>query len=110
MFDRSKNELIVVGAVDSSFKEDKRRQVTKQDLEEIIYGGGYGDVIVSFFHTSKGSDGIFATIESIRAHERGEKFGGAIHVDADDFDDLDDDEDSFGAAASASESDEDLDF
>lgn len=110
MFDRNKNELIVVGATDSSFKEDKRRQVTKQDLEEIIYGGGYGDVIVSFFHTSKGSDGIFATVESIRAYERGEKFGGAVHVDADDFDDLEDVEDSFGSAASASKPDDDLDF
>lgn len=80
-------------------------------IPDIFYGGVYADVIVSFYGTDKGSRGIFATVEAIRSHEEGDRMGGgAIYVDADDFDDLEDD-DSFESgpstkAATASSSDD----
>lgn len=72
----------------------RKREVAEDDILDVFYGGCYADVIVSFFGTDKGSRGIFASVEAIRSHEEGERMGGGIYVDADDFDDLEDD-DSF---------------
>lgn len=77
------------------------------DIDDIFYGGCYADVIVSFYGTDKGSRGIFATIEAIRSHQEGERMGGGVEVDADDFDDLEDD-DSFVGGGSSSKDDDDL--
>lgn len=71
------------------------------EILDIFYGGVYADVIVSFFGTDKGSRGIFASAEAIRSHEEGERMGGGIYVDADDFDDLEED-DSFDSGPSTS--------
>lgn len=71
-----------------------KREVAEDAILDVFYGGCYADVIVSFFGTDKGSRGIFASVEAIRSHQEGERMGGGIYVDADDFDDLEDD-DSF---------------
>lgn len=94
----------------------RKREVGEDDILDVFYGGVYADVIVSFFGTDKGSRGIFASVEAIRSHEEGERMGGGIYVDADDFDDLEED-DSFdkgpsssGSTSSSSSSDFDLDL
>lgn len=72
----------------------RKRPVEENDIDEVMYGGSYADVIVSFYGTKKGGPGIFCTVEAIRSHQEGEAMGGGISVSADDFDDMDDD-DSF---------------
>lgn len=84
-----------------------KRPVAEEDINDVFYGGCYADVIVSFYGTDKGSRGIFATIEAIRSHQEGERMGGGVEVDADDFDDLEDD-DSFVGGGSSSKDDDDL--
>jgi hypothetical protein len=84
-----------------------KRKVEEADINDVFYGGCYADVIVSFYGTEKGSRGIFATIEAIRSHQEGERMGGGVDVDADDFDDLPDDDDSF-VGGSSSKDDDDL--
>lgn len=84
-----------------------KRTVEEGDINDVFYGGCYADVIVSFYGTEKGSRGIFATIEAIRSHQEGERMGGGVEVDADDFDDLEDD-DSFVGGGSSSKDDDDL--
>ncbi|QPC91502.1 ssDNA-binding protein [Mesorhizobium sp. INR15] len=71
------------------------------EILDIFYGGCYADVILSFYGTDKGSRGIFCSIEAIRSHENGERMGGGIYVDADDFDNLEDD-DTFDSGPSQS--------
>lgn len=71
-----------------------KRPVEESDILDVCYGGSYADVIVSFYGTEKGGRGIFCSFEAIRSHQTGDKMGGGIYVDADDFDDLEDD-DSF---------------
>lgn len=83
-----------------------KRKVEEADINDVFYGGCYADVIVSFYGTEKGSRGIFATIEAIRSHQEGERMGGGVDVDADDFDDIED-EDSF-TGGSSSKDDDDL--
>ena len=85
----------------------RKRPVEEKDINDVFYGGCYADVVVSFYGTDKGSRGIFATIEAIRSHEEGERIGGGIDVDADDFDDLEDD-DSFVGGGSSKSDDDDL--
>jgi hypothetical protein len=68
-----------------------KRPVEEKDILDVFYGGSYADVIISFYGTEKGGRGIFATIEAIRSHQEGERMGGGVYVDADDFDDLEDD-------------------
>lgn len=80
-----------------------KREVAEGDILDVMYGGTYADVIVSFYGTDEGSRGIFASIEAIRSHQEGERMGGGIYVDADDFDDLEDD-DSFDSGPSTSSS------
>lgn len=75
-----------------------KREVEVKDIDDVFYGGVYADVIVSFYGTEKGSRGIFCTIEAIRSHQEGDRIGGGVHVDADDFDDLEDD-DSFDSGS-----------
>lgn len=72
----------------------RKRAVEVDDIDTVFYGGCYGDVIVSFFGTEKGSRGVFCSFEAVRSLEEGEAMGGGIYVDADDFDDVEDD-DSF---------------
>lgn len=79
-----------------------KREVAVEDINDVFYGGVWADVIVSFYGTEKGSRGIFATVEAIRSHQEGERMGGGVDVDADDFDDMDDDDDSFVGAGSSS--------
>lgn len=87
-----------------------KREVQPEDIMDVMYSGTYADVIVSFYGTDKGNRGIFCSIEAIRSHQEGERLGGgAVHVDADDFDDLDDD-DSFGGTNPDSEGGSDLDL
>ncbi|NSZ73891.1 DUF2815 family protein [Agrobacterium tumefaciens] len=92
-----------------------REQASKEELAagktfeegeilDIFYGGVYADVIVSFFGTKKGSNGIFASAEAIRSHEEGERMGGGIYVDADDFDDLEEDDSFDNGPSTGSES------
>lgn len=69
-----------------------KRPVAEADILDVCYGGVYADVIASFFGTDKGSRGIFASVEAIRSHQEGERMGGGIVVDADDFDDLEEDD------------------
>lgn len=68
----------------------RRRPVDENEIDEVMYGGSYADVIVSFYGTKKGGPGIFCTVEAIRSHQEGEAMGGGISVSADDFDDMDD--------------------
>lgn len=89
-----------------------KRPVEEKDILDVFYGGCYADVIVSFFGTDKGSRGIFASVEAIRSHQEGERMGGGIYVDADDFDDMEDD-DSFDGGPSSKPADkknDDFDF
>lgn len=82
-----------------------KRDVEVKDINDVFYGGCYADVIVSFYGTEKGSRGIFCTIDAIRSHQEGDRMGGGIQVDADDFDDFDDDEeDAFSGTSSSSPS------
>ncbi len=67
-----------------------RRPVETKDILDVCYGGSYADVIVSFYGTDKGGRGVFCTIEAIRSHQEGAPMGGGVHVDADDFDELED--------------------
>ncbi len=81
----------------------QKREVAEDEILDVFYSGCYADVIVSFFGTDKGSRGIFASVEAIRSHQEGERMGGGIYVDADDFDDLEED-DSFDKGPSSSKS------
>ncbi|MEH0291779.1 ssDNA-binding protein [Agrobacterium sp. CCNWLW71] len=76
----------------------------ESEILDIFYGGVFGDVIVSFFGTDKGSRGIFSSAEAIRSHEEGERMGGGIYVDADDFDDLEEDDSFDNGPSTGSES------
>lgn len=86
----------------------RKRPVEEKDINDVFYGGCYADVVVSFYGTDKGSRGIFATIEAIRSHEEGERIGGGIDVDADDFDDLEDDDSFVSGGSSKPKDDDDL--
>lgn len=72
-----------------------KRDVAYDDIEDVMYGGTYGDAVVSLYGTEKGSAGIFASIELIRSHQEGERMGGGS-PDLDPFlselDDLEDDD------------------
>lgn len=69
---------------------------TEANILDIFYSGTVADVKVSFYGVSgkdKGGNGVFATLESIRSREEGERMaGGHVHTSADEFDDLDDDD------------------
>lgn len=67
-----------------------KRPVETEDILDVVYPGTYADVVVSFYGTKKGGNGVFASVEAIRSHQEGERMGGGVQVDADDFDDLDD--------------------
>ena len=84
---------------------------TVDDIPEIFYGGTYADVKVSFYYTDKGGDGLFATIESIRSLETGERMsGGGITTTADEFDDAEDDHgfDADSGSSNSSKSDDEF--
>lgn len=82
------------------FSRDKRKLgapgqegcFTVDDIPEIFFGGCYADVKISMYLTDKGGDGLFATIESIRSLETGERMsGGGVSTSADEFDDVEED-------------------
>jgi hypothetical protein len=81
-----------------------KRQVEEKDILEVMAGGYYGDVVVSFFGTDKGGKGLFCSVEAIRSRQEGERLGGGPRASADDFDDLDDDDSFSGTAAGGSSS------
>ncbi|WP_242136963.1 ssDNA-binding protein [Sphingomonas sp. TREG-RG-20F-R18-01] len=71
-----------------------KRDVTENDILDVMYGGSYADVLVSFYGTDKGSSGVFASIELIRSHQEGEAMGGGVVINdavLAEIDDLDDD-------------------
>lgn len=94
----------------------RKREVGEDEILDVFYSGVYADVVVSFFGTDKGSRGIFASVEAIRSHEEGERMGGGVYVDADDFDDLEEDDSFDNGPSTSSEkepkssSDDDFDF
>jgi hypothetical protein len=76
-----------------------KRQVEEKDILEVMAGGYYADVVISFFGTDKGGNGVFASIEAIRSRQEGERLGGGPRATADDFDDLEEDDSFSGTAA-----------
>lgn len=78
-----------------------KRPVEEKDILDVMAGGFYADVVISFFGTEKGGKGIFASIEAIRSRQEGERLGGGPRASADDFDDLDDDDSFSGTPAGA---------
>jgi len=78
-----------------------KRPVEENDILDVMYGGSYADVILSFYGTDEGGRGLFCTGDAIRSHQQGDRMGGGIYVDADDFDDIEDD-DSFDSGPSTS--------
>ncbi|MGX7874384.1 ssDNA-binding protein [Mesorhizobium sp. ORM6] len=88
-----------------------KREVDEKDILDVMYGGSYCDTILSFYGTDEGGRGLFCTGEAIRSHQTGDRMGGGVYVDADDFDDMDDD-DSFdsGSSASSKSKSDDFDF
>lgn len=98
LFDRHKRTLREQAKVE----QIKAGMVFDVDqINEIFYNGTLADVILSFFGTDKGGNGVFCTIESIRSRQEGPRMGGGIEVDADDFEDLDGDDDGFEPAPAA---------
>lgn len=74
-------------------KDKYKRDVEEKDIADVFYGGAFGDVIVSFYGTDKGSRGVFATCELVRSHQEGDRMGGGYQFNEDDLDELDDFED-----------------
>lgn len=85
----------------------RKRLVEYKDILDVCYGGSLVDAVVSFYGTQKGGDGVFCSIEAIRSWEEGDRVGGGIEVDEDDFEDLDD-LDEAGASGSAASDDDDI--
>lgn len=108
LLDRYKRSLRDQASADK-IKEGKVFE--ESQILDIFYGGVYADVIVSFYGTDKGSRGIFCSVEAIRSHQEGERMGGGVYVDDDDFDDFEDD-DSFdsGPASGSKKDDDDFDL
>ena len=77
-----------------------KRSVEEKDILDVFYGGTYADVYVSFFGTTKGGRGIFASVEMIRSRQEGEALGGGFNGSADAMEDLPDD-DAFDKPAAA---------
>ena len=69
-----------------------KHAVAVDDILDVVYPGTYADVVVSLYGTNKGGKGVFASVEAIRSRQEGERVGGGVDVDADDFDDLEDDD------------------
>jgi hypothetical protein len=79
-----------------------RQNVEVKDIDVVFYSGTLADVFVGFYGTDNGSRGIFASLEGVRSHQRGDRLSGGVTIDADDFDDMPDDEfDAPPAAKSA---------
>lgn len=87
----------------------RKKEITVEQIDEVVYGGVYCDAIVSFFGTTKGGNGVFAVVEAIRSFEEGAAMGGGWNGDASAFDDegLDDDADSFAGGGASTSTDED---
>lgn len=83
----------------------RKRDVEEKDILEVMYGGTYADAKVSFYGTEKGGNGVFCTIEAIRSHQEGERMGGGVTTDPDEFEDMDDG-DSFGGSSDSASSDD----
>jgi hypothetical protein len=83
----------------------QKRPVTDSEILDVFYAGTYADVIVAFYGTEKGGNGVFCSIEAIRSHQTGERMAGGFDVDPDVFDDLGDDD---GFAGVGGDDDDDL--
>jgi hypothetical protein len=86
-----------------------KRVVEEKDILDVMYGGSFCDVVISFYGTDEGGRGVFASIEAIRSRQEGERLGGGPRASADDFDDLDDDDAFSGTPAAASAGGDDFD-
>lgn len=109
------NMAISLGGPNGGAKRPKlldrhKRPVEVDDILDVMYGGTYADVFVSFYGTDKGGLGVFGSCDAIRSHQEGEAMGGGIYIDADDFDNLEDDDDGFEAAPKPKSDDLDLDL
>lgn len=84
---------------------DRRGQDVPVDkIDDTVWSGCYVDLKVSFYGTTKGGDGVFATIEAIKSREIGERMGGGVATSADEFDEFDDsDDDAFEGGADGSD-------
>jgi hypothetical protein len=78
----------------------RKKAVVEKDILDVMYGGSYADVIISFFGTDKGGNGVFCTVEAIRSHEEGVRVAGGWQGDESAFEDMEDD-DSFDGPAEA---------
>ncbi len=106
LLDRSKRRLVT--QLSQEDIANRKPSFPEDQIEDIFYSGCYADVVVSLYGTEKGSRGIFATIEAIRSRQVGDRMGGGIYVDDDDFDDLDEDGDGFDQIEAAPPEDDDL--
>jgi hypothetical protein len=89
----------------SPMQRRELRPVAVDDINDVFYNGSYVDVVISFYGTDKGGNGIFSSIEAIRSWQEGDRMGGGIQVDDDDFDDLDDE---IAPKTPASDDDDDI--
>lgn len=88
-----------------------KRPVEKEDIADVFYNGSLVDVYLSFYGTDKGGAGFFNTCDAIRSWQEGDRLGGGVYIDADDFDDAEDEEDAFDSApAKKSSTSDDLDL
>lgn len=81
-------------------------------IGDVFYSGSFGDVIVSFYGTRKGSNGIFASCEVAFSHETGERMAGGYSFsdeDANEFADFGDaglnEDDGLGTSAKSDDLD-----
>lgn len=82
----------------------KKEIVSGPEIVEVCYSGSYADVILEFYGTDKGGNGVFCTGACIRSWEEGDRIGGGgWNGDASEFDDADEDDDAFEGTSSASD-------
>lgn len=77
-----------------------KKAVPADNIADVFYNGCVVDVVLSFYGTDKGGQGFFNTCDGIRSWQEGDRMGGGVIVDADDFDDAEDEDDAFGGDAS----------
>lgn len=91
LLDRSKRRLKEQVIKPDDLKAGRYFEET--EINEVFYNGSYCDAVVSFYGTDKGGgDKLCVSVDAIRSYQRGDRMGGGIEVDDDDFDDFDDDD------------------
>lgn len=95
-------DMMVIKASNERPVDLRHRNKSKVDWDDerdTFYGGCYVEAILRLFGTENGgSKGVFATLELVRFHSKGDPFGAppvddSILDDLDDLDDEDEDED-----------------